>query len=363
MSVEMAIWRITSGRPKPVPFSSLDLEQRLEEMIFHDPALIGVDLLVVGRQVATEFGGLIDVLAVDQEARLHVLELKRDKTPRDVVAQTLDYGSWVQTLTLDDVRGIFADKKEGAFDDEFAERFGNPLPDVFNAGHQLTIVASALDPASDRIVSYLAEQHDVPINAVFFRYFKDDDREYLARTWLLPPEEAAAQQSKRSGRGKLRPWNGQDFYVVQGNMDQGAERWALAHHYGLVTAGGGHWYSKPLRNLTPGKRVFAYVGGAGYVGVGEVVAPVMPLRDIDVDVDGVTMRLIDRSDVPDAIKKRALSEDPDESEYAVRVAWVEARPVEKAVMQSGLFASQVTVCKLRDERTIEVVTQAFDLDV
>lgn len=361
MSVEMAIWRMTPSGPRPVAPAALDLEQRLEDMIFQDPSLIGAELLVIGRQVLTDFGGSIDVLAVDQEGRLHVLELKRDKTPRDVVAQALDYGSWVQALSLDDVRGIFAEKKEGSFDDEFAERFGNPVPDVFNSEQQLTVVASALDAASGRIVTYLAEQYSVPINAVFFRYFKDDEREYLARTWLLPPEEAAAQQTKRSGRVKLRQWNGQDFYVVQGNMEQGTDRWTLSRRYGVVTAGGGHWYSKPLRNLTPGKRVFAYVGGAGYVGVGTVLEPVVPLRELEVTVDGVSGRLVDLPDVPEAIRKRATSEDVDETEYAVRVTWTETRTIDEAVMEPGLFASQVTVCKLRDERTIDVLTSAFGL--
>jgi hypothetical protein len=34
------------------------------------------------------------VLGVDVEGRIHVIELKRDRTPREVVAQILDYGSW-----------------------------------------------------------------------------------------------------------------------------------------------------------------------------------------------------------------------------------------------------------------------------
>lgn len=33
-----------------------------------------------------------------------------------------------------------------------------------------------------------------------------------------------------------------------------------------------------------------------------------------------------------------------------------------AVTERGLFASQVTACKRRDERTIEVVTAALNLD-
>src|SRR5437764_5921655 len=107
MAVQMAIWKMTHAGPAPLTFSQLGQEQRLEDMIVRDPSLLGIDLLVVGRQVVTAYGGFIDVLAVDSDAHVHVLELKRDRTPRDVVAQVLDYGSWVQDLTLADVEAIF----------------------------------------------------------------------------------------------------------------------------------------------------------------------------------------------------------------------------------------------------------------
>jgi hypothetical protein len=202
MSVEMAIWRMTDAGPVPLDFAPLRLERELEDMLVGDPSLAGLDVLVVGRQVPTPFGGFVDVLGVDAEGRLHVIELKRDRTPRDVVAQTLDYGSWAQSLTLDDVSDLFEEAQgDDSFDEAFAERFGHPLPDVFNADQQLTIVASELDPASDRIVEYLAERFGVPINAVFFRHFLDQDASYLARTWLLAPEEAAAAQAR-----KVEPW-------------------------------------------------------------------------------------------------------------------------------------------------------------
>jgi RecB family endonuclease NucS len=45
--------------------------------------------MVLGRQVTTEYGGLVDVLGVDAEGRIHVIEVKRDRTPREVVAQML----------------------------------------------------------------------------------------------------------------------------------------------------------------------------------------------------------------------------------------------------------------------------------
>ncbi len=173
MTLEMAIWRMTEAGPVPLAYGSLDLESRLEDMIVANPSLTGIDLLVVGRQVRTDFGGNIDVLAIDVDGHVHVLELKRGRTPRDVVAQALDYGSWAQGLTIDQVSAVYAEQNDGTLDEAFAHRFGVPVPDLFNSDQQLTIVASELDAASDRIVSYLAEQYSVPINAVFFRHFAD----------------------------------------------------------------------------------------------------------------------------------------------------------------------------------------------
>lgn len=132
--------------------------------------------------------------------------------------------------------------------------------------------------------------------------------------------------------------------------------------YGFVGAGGGSWYWKPLRNLNPGHRVFAYVGGAGYVGIGEVVGQIGPLRDLVVTLDGSAVRVVDQPDVPRWLTDRARLLDEEISEFAVPVRWLAHRQVSEAVSERGLFASQLSACKLRDERTIEVVTTAFGLN-
>ena len=196
MAVEMAIWRMTEAGPRQLPLLPLDLEERLEDMLAEDPGMSGMDLLVVGRQVRTGYGGYIDLLALDAAGRVHVLELKRDRTPRDVVAQTLDYGSWVQSLGFDDLDQIYLLHHDDDTDlaGAFAGRFGTSLPDVVNADQQFTIIASELDPTSGRIVEFLSDSYGVPINAVFFRHFQDGDREYLARTWLLDPQHRSTTE-------------------------------------------------------------------------------------------------------------------------------------------------------------------------
>jgi hypothetical protein len=184
MPVEFGIWKITNGVEK-VQWSSIDREARIEEILVKDVSIIGLDLLLIGRQVLTDFGKKLDLLAIDREGSLVVIEIKRDRTPRDVVAQLLDYGSWVEKVTYETIIETFKAFTGKDFESAFVERFGGSLPEAINESHRLIVVATELDTSTERIVTYLSSSFDVPINTLFFRYFKDGQEEYIARTWLV----------------------------------------------------------------------------------------------------------------------------------------------------------------------------------
>ena len=176
MGVEFGIWRIDGGQVR-LPPTPLPDESRLEVILERDIDVLALDLLVIGRQVPTDYGKFIDLLAINAEGDLAVIELKRDRTPREVVAQVLDYGSWVVDLGFEDVLAIYAKYNEKtSFEEAFSERFGTSPPDALNQHHTLVIVASELDASTERIVGYLFSQYGVPVNAVFFRYFVDGER-------------------------------------------------------------------------------------------------------------------------------------------------------------------------------------------
>ena len=183
MPIEVGIWPIDDGKVEPVPASSLEDESRLEDVLERDLSILGLDaLLVLGRQVITKYGKRVDLLAIDAVGTLYVIELKRDRTPRDVVAQALDYGFWVRQLDDQAITDIFVRHNAGmSFGDEFQEFFAQPPPVPLNESHQLIIVASVLDSSTERIVTDAAE-YDVPLNVVFFEYFKDGGGEDLTRS-------------------------------------------------------------------------------------------------------------------------------------------------------------------------------------
>ncbi|RLG19778.1 hypothetical protein DRN74_06385 [Candidatus Micrarchaeota archaeon] len=107
MPQDIRLWAIEKGDSlKEIRRSRLDWEERIEKWLEQDISIVSDDLLVIGRQVETDFGGLIDLLCLDRTGDLVIVELKRDKTPREVTAQALDYASWVKELSSERVTEI-----------------------------------------------------------------------------------------------------------------------------------------------------------------------------------------------------------------------------------------------------------------
>ena len=131
MPLGVKLWKVDADRPKPVEPSRLGLEGRLEEWLCKDIRLLSDDLLVIGQQIE-QYGTFLDLLAVDRDGNLVIVELKRDRTPRDVVAQALDYASWVQELGREDIERYAAKHLGKSFDDAFEEAFGQEPPEVVN---------------------------------------------------------------------------------------------------------------------------------------------------------------------------------------------------------------------------------------
>ncbi|MBG0832560.1 DUF91 domain-containing protein [Planomonospora sp. ID67723] len=361
MAYEVGLWRIgESGEPVRVTSGAIPLESQLEMLIAQDPTILGEPVMIIGRQVPTDFGGLIDLLGIDAEGTLHVLELKRGRTPREVVAQILDYASWVKNLSHDDVLTIYAaSRQELPFETTFFNVFGINPPDELNADHRLTIVAYDVDPATERIVSYLSS-FAVPVNVVFFRYFEDDGRRYLARTWLIDESKPSRAISVKQRSSTKETWNGQDWYVALGE-EGGARSWDDARRYGFVSAGGGSWFSRTLVNLPIGARIFACIPKTGYVGVGTVIGEARSAKEAMLEINGETRRF---TELDLKASYRHEGDDQDEAllEYIVPVTWIQSVPREQAIWARGMFANQNSACKLRNKFTLERLLENFNLD-
>lgn len=359
MPIEVAIWRI-DDIPEKVPFSTLETEKKLEDVLHKDISVLDDGLLIVGRQVLTGYGKYIDLLALDAEGDLVVIELKRNKTPREVVAQLLDYASWVHRLGYESIEAVFAANGEQSdIQAAFQSCFGRPLPEKLNTDHRLIVVSAGLDPESERIIEYLSENFGVPINAVFFKYFRIGSSEYLTRTWLIDPAEAEIQSANASTSKKVHGvWNQNDFFVNVGESSH--RKWEDCREYGFIAAGQSKWASSRLSMLEPGHRIFACISGVGYVGVGTVVGSTTAVKNFKVKVNGQDVALLD---LPLRGNMKANSDNPDLTEYVVPIQWIKSVPAAEAYWETGMFANQNPACKLRDTSTLDRLASHFKVSV
>ena len=110
MWIEMKLWRVDGDSLHSVAGRVLNQEERLETWIDKDPTILGLDLVLIGRQVQTPFRGRIDLLALDRQGSCVILKLEKGRSPRDVVTQLLDYESWVCDLDYDSRDRIARDR-------------------------------------------------------------------------------------------------------------------------------------------------------------------------------------------------------------------------------------------------------------
>ncbi|AWN15327.1 hypothetical protein [Salinisphaera sp. LB1] len=344
MAIEQGIWKI-GDKPEKLRPSGLADESLLEEQVMHDIAILDADWLLIGRQVRTDFDKFIDLLALDGDGNVIIIELKRNKTPREVVAQAIDYASWVVDLDASQIGEIyraFAERYGRAHDSleaAFEHRFGVPLDSTdiqLNNAHQLVVVATKLDASTERIINYLNDHADIAINALFFAAFEDAGNHYLSRAWMIDPEDS---QKRVISRTSKQPWNG-EFYV---SFDRDMP-WEDARRLGFIAGGGALWYSRTLDLLSEGDRVWVNIPGTGYVGVGHVTGERCRADQYEFDTaDGP--RTLDQMELSETYSDLDANADDEHAEYVVPVAWEKTVDRAHAVSESGLFGNQNTVCK------------------
>jgi len=342
MPIHNAIWTVGS-KPQELPEARLDSERVLEEMIVAAPRILSDEWMLIGRQERTGNGGRVDLLAIAPDGALVLIELKRDRTPREVVAQAIDYACWIEQLEAQDIVAIysrFAPDRNLATD--FERRFGQALDEEqLNYEHEIVIVATHLDDSSERIVEYLS-QRGIAINVLCFQVFVHEGQQLLSRAWLLDPAETQVSLAAPTKRGtrEREPWNG-EFYACFGH-DKSRD-WEEARRYGFISAGGGSWYSNTLNLLNTGDRVWVKAPGYGFVGVGEVMGPREAITEFKISLDGIERPVAEL--LHKASYHRDFIDDPERMEYFVPIRWLHAVPIAEAVHDIGLFGNQNTVCK------------------
>ena len=198
--------------------TDIALESHLESWLENSPwALVeGEPILWIGRQTSAnveESTIFPDLLGVDSEGNLVIVELKKSKAPRDVVAQLLEYAAWAKELSDEQIQGIAetyfqSTKNETILQDAFGEMFEDEMP-ALNRRLRLFVVAKEIPGTVSRVCRFLRTSHSMDINCLTVSTFQTESGEVLVNTESkVGEEDVAASKTTRQNASSIARWSG-----------------------------------------------------------------------------------------------------------------------------------------------------------
>ena len=184
MRTDIGMWEIdraSRAGTKLGPAEQVETEEVLEDVLVENPNMLMQGLTLVGRQVPVETG-YADLLGIDEDGRLVVFELKREKLTRSAVAQILDYCTYLEALPDSELATLIAERSgtHGINEiSDFEEWYGSQVGDSIKPV-RMVLVGLGIDTSARRMVAYLADR-GIDIELLTFHGYVHGETLLLAR--------------------------------------------------------------------------------------------------------------------------------------------------------------------------------------
>lgn len=175
--------------------------KHLQQWVIAHPAALGEGAMVVsfefnkwttkaGKSVADR----LDVLAIDQQGRLVVAELKRDKAPDTVTMQAINYAAMVSRMSLDHLAAIYAAHLGAGTTAEQAldvlREWAPEVSDETLSPPRIVLLAGEFGPTVTNTALYLVEQ-GIDLRLVRYQLYRLANQQLaLSVSQLIPVPEA-----------------------------------------------------------------------------------------------------------------------------------------------------------------------------
>jgi hypothetical protein len=205
---------------KFIPYDEYDFkeenyEKDLESWLESNPDYILEDekVLIIGRQVTTNLGSVIDLLGIDREGNVVVIELKRDQTPKETLAQILEYASFVEDLSyaqLEEISKEYLGEENLVLTDYHRSYFNLQEGEAvaFNKNQKLVIIGQSITKEIRQTASFLRKK-GIEVFCIEFKYFKTKSGEQIISSECVVGKDSYTV--KKVSSGSLPKINKEDF--------------------------------------------------------------------------------------------------------------------------------------------------------
>lgn len=189
---------------KEQDFKEENKEIDLENLLENNPEYFfeNTKILIIGRQVTTNLNTSIDLIGIDGQGNTVVIELKRDKTPRDTLAQLIEYASFVDNLDYEQLNEIFQNYsgEEVNLEEYHQQYFENDIENQnisWNKNSKLVIVAQDVTPEIKQTSMYLRKK-GIDVYCVEFKYFVNKTNVKMISSDFVVGDEAFIRKKVKS---------------------------------------------------------------------------------------------------------------------------------------------------------------------
>jgi hypothetical protein len=150
----------------------ITLEADVEDWLKSHFADLKLEAALIGTQVELEGNLKVDMLAIQEDGRLCVVELKRDDPYREVFIQALDYARLLDGYLRSDLDLLCRKYAGRSLDELYLKHFGRPAPDRLPGNPSLVVVAGDFDEENLHMGAFLKSHR---FDLTLIRYHRQTD--------------------------------------------------------------------------------------------------------------------------------------------------------------------------------------------
>jgi CRISPR/Cas system-associated endoribonuclease Cas2 len=190
----------------PTNFSSQNVLERydIQEWIEKTPEILGEDLLIIGKELLLPSGSRLDLLAVDKNARLAIIELKRDDSGKEVDWQAVKYTSYCSNFLVEEIISFYANYLKSDEEDARSRIDEFIDEDLGVLNHSQRIILVSKEYHSDVISAVLwLRDYGIEIECLRLKPFVDESGElFIQPDTIIPLPEAKDYIIKKERKQK-----------------------------------------------------------------------------------------------------------------------------------------------------------------
>ena len=187
-------------------FSDLGLKERfdIQEWISKMPEILGEELLILAKEYELPSRSRLDLLAVDKQAGIVIIELKRDSSGNAMAMQGISYASYLSSFTNDEIFNIFAEYEDISNSEAELriEEFIDTEMEKLNENQRIILASKEFH--SDVISSVLwLRDFSIDVQCVKLEPFTDSNQNlFLNANKIIPLPEAADYVKRKETKAK-----------------------------------------------------------------------------------------------------------------------------------------------------------------